>query len=76
MFNRVMFNKDIATGQVPSADYSSKGSCSAWSESEIPEEHGPAKCYLWDVLETCTKEEEVLLRSGKAVVRDYILVKE
>jgi carboxypeptidase C (cathepsin A) len=76
MFNRVMFNKDVATGQVPSADYSSKGSSSAWSKSEIPKEHGPAKCYLWDVLETCTKEEGVLLRSGKAVVRDYILVKE
>jgi hypothetical protein len=71
-----MFNKDVATGKVSSTGYSSTGSASAWSKSELPEEHGPAKCYLWDVMETCTKEEEVVLRSGSAVVRDYILVKE
>jgi hypothetical protein len=74
MFNRVMFNKDVATGKVSSTDYSSTGSSSAWSKSEIPEGHGQAKCYLWDVMETCTKEEEVILRSGLAIVRDYILV--
>jgi hypothetical protein len=74
MFNRVMFDTDVATGKVSSKYYSSTGSSSAWSKSELPHEHGPVKCYLWDVMETCTKEEEAALRSGSAVVRDYILV--
>jgi hypothetical protein len=37
-------------------------------------EEEPAQCYLWDVFETCTKAEEAILRSGDAIVEDFILV--
>jgi hypothetical protein len=74
MFNRVMFDKDVATGRRSSRGYTSSGPSSAWSKSELPHQEGPAQCYLWDVMETCTKEEGAVLRSGKAIVKNYILV--
>lgn len=74
IFNRVIFNKDIATGKDDVANYPSCGSSSAWTQSVLRLDEEPAQCYLWDVVETCTTEEATLLRSGNAVVRDYILV--
>lgn len=75
IFNRVMFNHDIATGtHSTTTNYSSQGASSAWSVSEVPASLGPAKCYLWDVFETCTLEEGKVLLSGKAIVEDYVLV--
>lgn len=74
IFNRVMFNKDVATGQNPAANYSSCGSSSAWTESVLYPDEEPVQCYLWDVFETCTKAETAVLRSGTAVVKDFILV--
>ena len=74
VFNRIMFNKDIATGKVTSVNYSSCGSSSAWTESVLHLDEEPAQCYLWDVFETCTKAEELILRSGDAIVEDFILV--
>ncbi|KAH7082743.1 Alpha/Beta hydrolase protein [Paraphoma chrysanthemicola] len=76
IFERVMFNRDVATGTIDtsSREYISEGRKSAWTRSEIPEGYGQAKCYLWDVLETCTPEEEEILYSGRAIVKDYILV--
>jgi hypothetical protein len=68
IFNRVMFNKDVSTGNVSSLNYTSAGLASAWSYNKT------AQCYLWDVMETCTKEEETILRSGRAVVKDFVLV--
>ena len=74
IFNRVMFNNDVATGEVSAANYSSCGSSSAWTESVLHIEDERAQCYLWDILETCTKAEEVILKSGNAVVKDFVLV--
>jgi hypothetical protein len=77
IFNRVMFNKDIATGKEPTtSNYSSTGPSSAWTPSRLPSvaEIGIQQCYLWDVLETCTPAQGAILRSGKAIVEDYILV--
>jgi hypothetical protein len=74
IFNRVMFNHDVATGKTASDDeYSTTGPSSAWSMSKVPEV-GKAKCYLWDVLETCTAAEGAVLLSGDAIVEDYVLV--
>jgi hypothetical protein len=74
IFNRVMFNQDIATGKIASdSKYSTTGPSSAWSVSEVPEV-GQAQCYLWDVLETCTAAEGAILLSGNAIVEDYVLV--
>lgn len=75
IFNRVMLGADVATGKASSAGgYASVGEASAWSESEVPEAEGEAKCYVWDILETCTAAERGVLASGKAVTKDYILV--
>lgn len=75
IFNRVMFNQDVATGTISTAsNYSSQGASSAWSVSEVPASLGKARCYLWDVIETCTPEEGKTLYSGKAIVKDYVLV--
>ncbi|KAH6625182.1 Alpha/Beta hydrolase protein [Boeremia exigua] len=76
IFNRVMFNNDVATGQSSSANYSSCGPSSAWTESLLHSDEEPAQCYLWDVFETCTKAEEAILRSGNAIVENFILVGE
>jgi hypothetical protein len=73
IFNRVMFDKDVATGQVAAAGYSSVGSGSAWTKSVLQPESEPAQCYLWDVLETCTKAEIALLRNDTAIVKDFVL---
>ena len=74
IFNRVMFNKDIATGNFSSVGYSSCGPSSAWTESVLHHDEKQAQCYLWDVIETCTKEEEAALKSGTVIVEDFILV--
>lgn len=74
IFKRVMFNKDVATGKKSATDYSSCGPSSAWSRSVLHPNETTAQCYLWDVLETCTKAEAAILRSGTAVVEDFILV--
>lgn len=74
IFNRVMFNKDVATGEVYAANYSSRGPSSAWSASVLQLDEEPAQCYLWDVLETCTMAEAAILRSGSAIVKDFVLV--
>ncbi|OAL02111.1 alpha/beta-hydrolase [Phaeosphaeriaceae sp. SRC1lsM3a] len=74
IFKRVMLNQDVATGKVSTtSDYSSVGRDSAWSTDTLPT-LGPAKCYLWDVLETCTQAEGAILLSGNAIVEDYVLV--
>jgi hypothetical protein len=77
IFNRVMFNTDVATGKIPTtSDYSSTGRSSAWSPSKLPTANEMAQCYLWDVMETCTKAEKAVLMSGQAVVKDFVLVGE
>lgn len=74
IFKRVMLNQDVATGKVSTtSDYSSVGRDTAWSTDTLPT-LGPAKCYLWDVLETCTQAEGAILLSGNAIVQDYVLV--
>lgn len=76
IFNRVLFNKDIATGKEDAANHSTCGPSSAWTKSVLHLDEEPAQCYLWDVFETCTRKEAALLRSGNAVVKDFVLVGE
>ncbi|KAF2733964.1 alpha/beta-hydrolase [Polyplosphaeria fusca] len=75
IFNRVMEGRDVATGEVEACEgYSSVGRADAWVEQEYREETEEPKCYVWDVLETCTKEQTEVLRSGSAVTENFILV--
>lgn len=75
IFNRVMFNKDVASGTVDvSDDYSSSGAASI---ADVTNESDPGHeryCYLWDMLETCVEEEYVMVMSGAAIIKDYILL--
>jgi hypothetical protein len=74
IFNRVMFNRDVATGKNPAVDSSTTGPNSAFSKSEIPAAEELPSCYLWDVLETCTEVQKDILKNGSAVVENFILV--
>jgi carboxypeptidase D len=74
IFNRVMFNTDVATGEKSAAGYSSTGVESAFTQSEVPPPEGPAPCYLWDIAETCTSVHKQIINNGTAIVRDFILV--
>jgi hypothetical protein len=76
IFDRVMFNKDVATGEQDVAaggDYSSSGSESSFDiKDELPD--SPAsECYVWDIPITCTEEEIAALADGTAVVDNYIV---
>lgn len=74
IFNRVMFNQDVATGTQQAAGYSSNGSNSAYTKSEMPPPEEQPQCYLWDILETCTSEQKNILKNGTAVVENFILI--
>jgi carboxypeptidase C (cathepsin A) len=79
IFNRVMFNQDVATGtlDISSVDgYSSEGVDSAWTDDrgKLVVDEEVAKCYVWDVLETCTPEQGKILASGRAITEDFVLV--
>lgn len=79
IFQRVMSNTDVATGSRSTAG--KKGDCYATpglaSVAHIPNQlpdHGISECYLWDIFETCTKEQERMLRNGTAITRDFVMV--
>ncbi|KAF2649970.1 putative carboxypeptidase S1 [Lophiostoma macrostomum CBS 122681] len=76
IFDRVMFNKDVATGGqdvAADADYSSTGPESSFGiKNELPES-AAHECYVWDILHTCNDEEIAALANGTAVVENYIL---
>jgi len=79
IFDRVMFDKDVATGSTDtsgnaSQEYSSTGPQSSFGIKNLLPEGPKNECYLWDAVVTCTEEEVVALRDGTAVVKDFILV--
>ena len=70
-----MFDKDLATGKLDvEADYASSGLRSAFTASGMPSLDDRPRCYVWDVFETCTPEEQQILANGTAVTDDFILV--
>ncbi|UPX19027.1 Carboxypeptidase D [Ascochyta rabiei] len=77
IFDRVMFDRDVATGNLSTAgssNYSSKGSASSFDvKNQLPIDEGEPRCYTWDALNTCTEKQLELLRNGTAVVEDFFL---
>jgi len=86
IFNRVMFDKDAATGQFSTlgsisatssnstTSYSTTGSSSAWSfKNKLPAGE-KNECYYWTAKDTCTTEEMLAIQNGSAIFKDYILV--
>ncbi|KAI0158422.1 Alpha/Beta hydrolase protein [Pestalotiopsis sp. NC0098] len=83
IFQRVMSNKDVATGTVSTEE----GSCGAkpYSTSEgldsiqsVMNDQQPAahkhECYFWDMYETCSTDEKQMFQNGTAITKDYILI--
>lgn len=70
-----MAGADIATGQViTGTNYSTTGPSNSFSIKNTAPQPPEPLCYTWDVMETCTPPQAALLASGKAIVRDFIMV--
>jgi len=73
-----MFNKDVATGkQAVNSNYSTSGPASVndvKSVAPASQQPGDVQCYVWDIMETCTDPQKVMLRDGSAIIRDFIMV--
>lgn len=78
IFQRAMFNADIATGKISTAvhrEYSSHGAHSTWDVREIPPSPPPGPvCYLLDLMATCSKEQYQSIIDGTATVKDWVVV--
>jgi carboxypeptidase D len=74
---RSIFNTDIATGKHDTSGYShyqTKGPASSFGiKNKLP---SPQKgdCHIYSVAESCTEEQTVALRQGKAVIKDFVVV--
>jgi hypothetical protein len=76
IFDRVMFDKDVATGIVDTVShtsYSSTGPDSSFGIKNGLPMGSNHECYVWDAVNTCTEEERVALTNGTAMVKDFIL---
>ncbi|OOF92156.1 hypothetical protein ASPCADRAFT_210566 [Aspergillus carbonarius ITEM 5010] len=77
IFNRVQFNRDLATGRISTArnaSYASEGPSSTWNvTNEVLESPAPT-CYLLAMESTCTEEQRESVVNGSAIVKDWIVV--
>jgi hypothetical protein len=82
IFNRVLFNRDVATGRTSTAPtsnsstYATTGNSTALVSIGAPikfESDAPS-CYLWDIMETCTPAQVQIFKNGSAITEDFILV--
>ncbi|GJD03994.1 serine carboxypeptidase [Colletotrichum higginsianum] len=76
IFNRALFNRDIATGRVDTAadpTYGTRGPADTFGiKSEVPPQYEDF-CYVLDP-STCSREQVAALRAGTAVIKDYIMI--
>lgn len=75
IFNRVLFNRDVSTGEIDTAQnstYGTVGPADTFSiKSEVPPQYEDF-CYMLDP-STCTDEQVAALRNGTAVIENYIV---
>jgi len=73
-----MFNKDVATGSEDvgstSPVYASTGSSSSNMDHSATPTYDTPSCYLWDIMETCTKAQTQMIANGSAILENFILV--
>ena len=82
IFDRVMFNKDVATGKVmtPSPDckdekdYSTEGPASSASIKNTMPPPSINVCYVMNAKATCRADQSEALMNGTAVVKDFVVV--
>ncbi|KAK6073093.1 carboxypeptidase s1 [Seiridium cupressi] len=80
IFQRAMFNKDVATGTTSAKACGGKPYSTTQGDdnifhikNEVPSPPKP-ECYFWDMFETCTKKQKLMFQSGTAITEDFILV--
>ncbi|KAF2798040.1 alpha/beta-hydrolase [Melanomma pulvis-pyrius CBS 109.77] len=78
IFDRVMFDTDVATGNISilsnaMANYSTTGPTSSFGIKNSLVEVSEHECYVWDAVITCDEEEQRALMNGSAVVQNWIL---
>jgi len=83
-----MFSSDVSTGTIstiPASNTSSLTNSTTYGTTGPPTSltntlntftifETSVKCYLWDVLETCTPEQTAMIADGSAVFEDWVLV--
>ncbi|KAK5674740.1 hypothetical protein LTS10_012476 [Elasticomyces elasticus] len=77
IFNRALFNKDVATGDPTVNDeYSTSGAASVYSvKTSLPANPTlTTVCILWNVAPSCTEEQFEALMNGTATIEDYIVI--
>lgn len=79
IFNRAMFNRDIATGRIDTArnrSYSTRGPASTWQiKNKVPDSRGP-RCYILSLEATCTDDQINSVVNNTAIIQDYVVVGE
>ena len=79
IFQRSLFNTDIATGAVSTAEdgnYSTQGSPTTFEvKNTVPESAAPT-CYVLQYYSTCTDDARAALLNGTALVHNYIVIDE
>lgn len=72
IFNRVIFNTDVATGKLPTSgafnNYSTSGPSSSFSIKNKLPPSPPVDCNLWLVPSTCTMDQLYALGNGTAEI--------
>jgi carboxypeptidase D len=74
-----MFNTDVASGKIHtntgcSSGYSTTGPANVNHILNNLKKQPVSECYVWDIAETCSPTQTELLRDGKAIVKDFIMV--
>lgn len=69
-----MFNRDVPNGIDVDDFIKTRGLTSAFTNSGTPPPAATARCYLWDVLGTCTEQQTNTLEDGTGIIEDFILV--
>lgn len=72
IFNRAMFNVDIATGKLPTSgasnNYTTTGPLSSFSIKNKLPPSPPVDCNIWNLAPTCTLNQYYALGNGTAEI--------
>ena len=72
-----MTNLDVSVGKVSTTKvkyYHTNGPSNVFSRKNKVPTFQPAQCYLWDILETCTKDQGNVFLNGTAITKDFVMV--
>ncbi|KAK0777444.1 hypothetical protein LTR59_013859 [Friedmanniomyces endolithicus] len=77
IFNRALFNKDIASGRLPTSgrfnNYSTTGPSSSFSVKDVLPPVPDPICYVYTVGSACTVDQYVAFEEGNATVVEFVV---